>query len=40
VGWDEKFTGQWTLVGYHEDGTLTPSKFESYAAYQKRLASN
>jgi hypothetical protein len=38
--WDEKFTGQWTLVGYHEDGTLTASKFESYAAYQKRLASN
>lgn len=38
--WDEKYTGQWTLVGYHDDGTLKASRFESYAAYQKRLASN
>jgi S1-C subfamily serine protease len=38
--WDEKFSGQWTLVGYHDDGTLKASRFESYSAYQKRLASN
>jgi S1-C subfamily serine protease len=38
--WDEKYSGQWTLVGYHDDGTLKASRFESYAAYQKRLASN
>jgi S1-C subfamily serine protease len=38
--WDEKFSGQWTLVGYHDDGTIKASRFESYAAYQKRLASN
>jgi len=38
--WDEKFNGQWTLVGYHDDGTLKATRFESYAAYQRRLASN
>jgi S1-C subfamily serine protease len=38
--WDEKYNGQWTLVGYHDDGTLKASRFESYAAFQKRLASN
>jgi S1-C subfamily serine protease len=38
--WDDKFTGQWTLVGYHDDGTLKASRFESYSAYQKRVASN
>ena len=38
--WDEKYNGQWTLVGYHDDGTLKASRFESYSAYQKRLASN
>ena len=25
--WDENFTGQWTLVGYHDDGSATPSRF-------------
>jgi hypothetical protein len=34
--WDEKYTGQWSLVGYHDDGSLKPSRFESYADYQKR----
>ena len=38
--WDEKYSGEWTLVGYHDDGTLKASRFESYSAYQKRLASN
>jgi hypothetical protein len=38
--WDEKYNGQWSLVGYHDDGTLKASRFESFAAYQKRLASN
>jgi hypothetical protein len=37
--WDEKFDGHWTLVGYHEDGSLKPSRFESYAEFQKRTAS-
>jgi len=37
--WDEKFTGQWTLVGYHDDGSLKPTRFESYAEFQKRVAS-
>ena len=36
--WDENFDGYWTLVGYHDDGSLKPTRFESYAAYQKRLA--
>jgi hypothetical protein len=37
--WDEKFEGHWTLVGYHDDGSLKPSRFESYAEFQKRMAS-
>jgi hypothetical protein len=36
--WDEKFEGHWTLVGYHDDGTLKPSRFESYDTFQKRMA--
>jgi len=36
--WDDKFVGHWTLVGYHDDGSLKPSRFESYEAYRKRLA--
>ena len=38
--WDESFDGHWTLVGYHDDGTLEPSRFESYEAYRKRVAAN
>jgi S1-C subfamily serine protease len=38
--WDDKFTGQWSLVGYHDDGTLKPSRFESYAEYQRRTLAN
>ena len=38
--WDDKFTGQWSLVGYHDDGTLKPSRFESYSEYQKRILAN
>jgi S1-C subfamily serine protease len=34
--WDENYDGHWTLVGYHPDGSLTPSRFESYAAFQNR----
>ena len=37
--WDENFTGHWTLVGYHDDGSLAPSRFESYSEFQKRTAS-
>jgi hypothetical protein len=37
--WDEKFQGHWTLVGYHDDGTLKPTRFESYAEFQRRVAS-
>ena len=36
--WDEKFEGHWTLVGYHDDGTLKATRFESYAEFQKRVA--
>jgi S1-C subfamily serine protease len=34
--WDENYDGHWTLVGYHPDGSLVPSSFESYEAFQKR----
>jgi hypothetical protein len=34
--WDENFDGHWTLVGYHPDGSLIPSRFESYEAFQRR----
>jgi len=37
--WDDKFEGHWTLVGYHDDGGLKPTRFESYAEFQKRMAS-
>jgi S1-C subfamily serine protease len=36
--WDENFDGHWTLVGYHDDGSLKPTRFESYEAYKKRMA--
>jgi hypothetical protein len=25
--WDEQFDGHWTLVGYHDDGSLKPTRF-------------
>jgi hypothetical protein len=37
--WDEKFEGHWTLVGYHPDGKMTPSSFESYERFRSRVAS-
>jgi hypothetical protein len=37
--WDENYNGHWTLVGYHDDGSLKPTRFESYAEFQKRMAS-
>jgi S1-C subfamily serine protease len=36
--WDEKFEGHWTLVGYHPDGKMTPSSFESYDKFKGRVA--
>lgn len=36
--WDEKFEGHWTLVGYHPDGKMTPSSFESYDKFRSRVA--
>jgi len=33
--WDENYDGHWTLVGFHPDGSLTPSSFESYEAFQR-----
>jgi Trypsin-like peptidase domain len=36
--WDEKFNGRWSLVGYHDDGSLRPTRFESYAEFQRRTA--
>jgi hypothetical protein len=35
--WDENYDGHWTVVGYHRDGSLIPSSFESYEAYQRRM---
>jgi S1-C subfamily serine protease len=37
--WDETFGGRWTLVGYHLDGSITPTQFESYETFQRRTAS-
>jgi S1-C subfamily serine protease len=34
--WDANFEGKWTLVGYHDDGSLKPSRFESYADFERR----
>ena len=34
--WHENYDGHWTLVGYHPDGSLIPSRFESYEAFQRR----
>jgi hypothetical protein len=36
--WDENCDGHWTLVGYHDDGSLKPSRCESYDAFQRRVA--
>jgi hypothetical protein len=36
--WDENYDGHWTLVGYHDDGTLKPSRFESYDTFRRRTA--
>jgi S1-C subfamily serine protease len=36
--WDANFDGHWSLVGYHDDGTLKPTRFESYEEYRRRLA--
>jgi S1-C subfamily serine protease len=36
--WDANFEGKWTLVGYHDDGSLVPTRFESYADFEKRRA--
>jgi S1-C subfamily serine protease len=36
--WDAKFEGRWTLVGYHDDGSLKPTRFEPYDDFQKRVA--
>ena len=36
--WDANFEGHTTLVGYHDDGSLKPTRFESYADFKRRLA--
>jgi hypothetical protein len=36
--WDANFEGRWTLVGYHDDGRLQPTRFERYDDFHKRLA--
>jgi S1-C subfamily serine protease len=36
--WDAKYEGRWTLVGYHDDGSLKPTRFERYEDFQQRLA--
>jgi S1-C subfamily serine protease len=37
--WDETFGGHWTLVGFHPDGKITPTQYEGYETYQRRVAS-
>jgi hypothetical protein len=34
---DVDFDGIIDLVGYHPDGKITPSRYESYQAYAARL---
>ncbi len=34
--WDENFSGHWTLVGYHLDGSRQPTSYESYEVFQAR----
>ncbi len=34
--WDNDFSGHWTLVGYHGDGSLNPTSYESYEVFQAR----
>jgi hypothetical protein len=34
--WDDNFSGHWTLVGYHSDGSLQPTSFENYEIFQAR----
>ena len=34
--WDESFSGHWTLVGYHLDGSRQPTSYESYEVFQAR----
>jgi Trypsin-like peptidase domain len=36
--WDATFGGHWSLVGYHDDGTLKPARFDTYEEYRRRLA--
>jgi S1-C subfamily serine protease len=36
--WAENFDSHWILVGYHDDGSLKPSRFESYDVFKRRLA--
>ena len=31
--WDDSFSGHWTMVGYHSDGSLQPTSFESYEIF-------
>jgi hypothetical protein len=38
--WDGNFEGRYTLVGYHDDGSLKPTRFESYTDFQKRIAAH
>ena len=33
--WDAKFEGRWTLVGYHDDGSLKPTRFALHIRYAK-----
>jgi S1-C subfamily serine protease len=34
--WATNFDGQWNFVGYHDDGSLQPTRFETYAEFQRR----
>jgi len=36
--WDNDFDGKWDSVGFHPDGEIEPSRYESYASFQASLA--
>lgn len=36
--WDENYDGAWDMVGYHSDGEIKPSRFETYKQFQAKAS--
>jgi len=36
--WDNDFDGTWDSVGFHPDGEMDPTRYETYASFQARVA--